>query len=102
MEHEMIEAINRQTELIKYLVRKVLNLEDAIAKLQTKTTLEELGFYNATKTMKALDCGKKTLYRLRLSHPDQVKKQMGQYYYNIKLLDFNPKKKDKDKDSNAQ
>ncbi len=96
MEHELIEAINRQSELIKFLIRKVLNLEEALAKLETKTTLEELGFYNATKTMKALDCGKKTLYRLRKSHPEYVKKQMGQYYYNLKVLNFNPKNKDTD------
>ena len=91
MEQEIFAALNMQTTLLKQLISRVIKLEDLVIKLEKKKFIEELGWYNTERAMEALDVGKKTLYRMRKSHPDYCKKHMGQWYYNINVLDFNPK-----------
>ncbi len=91
MEHLIVEALNRQTTLLNHLIKLVGKLETQISKLEKKKALEDAGWYNAERTMEILGYGEKTLYRMRKNHPEQCRRVLGVWLYNINVLDFNPK-----------
>ncbi|MBC7418374.1 MAG: hypothetical protein H7325_09485 [Pedobacter sp.] len=93
MENEIVEVLNRHTALLKHLISLVIKVDDLIVKLLEKKAFEEQGWYNAERAMEILVVGKKTLYRMRKNHPEQCMKNMGQWYYNLNVLNFDAKGK---------
>ncbi len=78
MENEIVEALNRNTAILHHLVGLITDL--------TKKKTIEQDWYDANDTLRILKISKRSLYRMRHSYPDQCRKLMGKWYYNLTVL----------------
>ena len=78
MDKEFSDMFNKNTDLLNQLIAMVGEL--------TKWNTIEQDWRDPTDAMRILKIGERSLYRLRLCHPDQCRKVMGKWYYNITVL----------------
>jgi len=78
MENEIVEALNRHTVLLNQLMSLVKDL------VKKKTIDTE--WYDAVEAKRLLKVSDRTLYRLRINHPEHCKKILGKWYYNLTVL----------------
>ena len=78
MYNDLSDILNKHTALLNQLVVLLSDL--------TKKNTFEQDWYDSNDAMRVLKVCERSLYRLRKGHPEQCRKVMGKWYYNITVL----------------